>query len=179
MRSSSTTCEIFLQRFSFRSRSGTREHLTDLEAWHRHRVQGDDRHPRSARCGSPCTRLSDEFGGDHAITLIDKAGSFVFGFSKLDVMFGKERPTSVAHYCGELAKPGLEFVQTNIRSIDPVARTVETDAGPFAGDILVVALGADPTLRPPRACSRAGTSSTRSTERSPSATCWLPSKVAM
>jgi sulfide:quinone oxidoreductase len=90
-----------------------------------------------------CTRLSDEFGGDHAITLIDRADSFVFGFSKLDVMFGKEPPTSVAHYYGDLTKPGLEFVQTNIRSIDPVARTVETDAGPFAGDILVVALGAD------------------------------------
>jgi sulfide:quinone oxidoreductase len=34
-------------------------------------------------------------------------------------------------------------VQTTIRSIDPVARRVETDAGPYEGDVMVVALGAD------------------------------------
>jgi sulfide:quinone oxidoreductase len=40
-------------------------------------------------------------------------------------------------------KPGVRFVQTEIRSIDPSARRVETDAGTFDGDVLVVALGAD------------------------------------
>src|SRR6185437_9327119 len=40
-------------------------------------------------------------------------------------------------------KPGLRFVQTAIRSIDPTAKRVETDAGTFDGDIMVVALGAD------------------------------------
>ena len=34
-------------------------------------------------------------------------------------------------------------MQSTIRSIDPVRRRVETDAGPFQGDVLVVALGAD------------------------------------
>ncbi len=40
-------------------------------------------------------------------------------------------------------KPGVRFVQPTVRSIDPAARRVETDAGPFDADILVVALGAD------------------------------------
>ena len=37
----------------------------------------------------------------------------------------------------------MRFVQTVIRAIDPQARSVETDAGRFDGDVMVVALGAD------------------------------------
>jgi sulfide:quinone oxidoreductase len=37
------------------------------------------------------TRLSDELGDDADNVLIDKADGFVFGFSKLDVMFGAPR----------------------------------------------------------------------------------------
>ena len=36
------------------------------------------------------TLLSEEAGDDLDIVLIDKAEGFVFGFSKLDVMFGRE-----------------------------------------------------------------------------------------
>jgi sulfide:quinone oxidoreductase len=32
--------------------------------------------------------LSEEFGGELEIDLIDQGEGFVFGFSKLDVMFG-------------------------------------------------------------------------------------------
>jgi len=35
------------------------------------------------------TVLSEALGDDVEVTLIDKANSFVFGFSKLDVMFGR------------------------------------------------------------------------------------------
>ena len=75
--------------------------------------------------------------------LIDKADGFVFGFSKLDVMFGRTTADSVVHPYRDLVKPGVQFVQTTVRSIDPSARRVETDAGAFDADILVVALGAD------------------------------------
>jgi sulfide:quinone oxidoreductase len=34
------------------------------------------------------TRLSDQFGDDVDVVLIDKSDGFIFGFSKLDVMFG-------------------------------------------------------------------------------------------
>ena len=47
------------------------------------------------------------------------------------------------HPYRDIVKPGLRFVQTTIRSIDPAAKRVETDAGTFEADILVVALGAD------------------------------------
>jgi sulfide:quinone oxidoreductase len=89
------------------------------------------------------TRLSDELGDDADVVLIDKAGGFVFGFSKLDVMFGRTTPQAVRHPYRDLVKPGVRFVQTAIRSIDPVRRRVETDAGAFDADVMVVALGAD------------------------------------
>jgi sulfide:quinone oxidoreductase len=89
------------------------------------------------------TRLSDELGDDADIVLIDQADGFVFGFSKLDVMFGRTTPQAVRHPYRDLVKPGVRFVQTAIRSIDPVRRRVETDAGAFDADVMVVALGAD------------------------------------
>jgi sulfide:quinone oxidoreductase len=89
------------------------------------------------------TRLSDEFGDEIEVVLVDRSDAFVFGFSKLDVMFGRALPEGVRHLYRDIVKPGVRFLQTAIRSIDPVAKRVETDAGPLDGDILVVALGAD------------------------------------
>src|ERR1700723_1301379 len=89
------------------------------------------------------TRLSDEFGEGIDIVLIDKSEGFVFGFSKLDVMFGRKLPSDVFHPYRDVDKPGLRFVQATILSIDPGAKRVDTDAGAFDADIMVVALGAD------------------------------------
>ena len=89
------------------------------------------------------TTLSERFGDDIEITLIDKGEGFVFGFSKLDVMFGRSTAEFVVHPYRDIVKPGVKFVQTTITSIDPVARQVQTEAGSFDGDIMVVALGAD------------------------------------
>jgi sulfide:quinone oxidoreductase len=89
------------------------------------------------------TRLSDEFGDGVDLVLIDRSDAFVFGFSKLDVMFGRTLPASVRHSYSDVVKPGVRFVQTDIRGIDPVNKTVDTDAGVFEADVLVVALGAD------------------------------------
>jgi sulfide:quinone oxidoreductase len=96
------------------------------------------------------TRLSEELGHEIEIDLIDQNDGFIFGFSKLDVMFGRALPDSVFHPYRSITKPGLRFTQTTIRSIDPAGRSVETDAGPFDADIMVVALGADldPSVTP-------------------------------
>jgi sulfide:quinone oxidoreductase len=89
------------------------------------------------------TRLSDEFGADIDIVLIDKTDDFVFGFSKLDVMFGRTLPEQVRHPYRDIVKPGVTFVRASIESIDPNTKRVVTDAGTFDADVLVVALGAD------------------------------------
>ena len=41
------------------------------------------------------SRLSHELGDQVEVTLIDRTDAFVFGFSKLDVMFGKRAPEAV------------------------------------------------------------------------------------
>lgn len=89
------------------------------------------------------TGLSERFGTNIDVTLLDGSDHFVFGFSKLDVMFGKLTVDAVSHPYSAVNKPGVRFVKAMVRSIDPVARSVQTDAGDFVADFLVVALGAD------------------------------------
>ena len=89
------------------------------------------------------TRLSDAVADKVRITLIDKNDSFMFGFSKLDVIFGREHISQVWHPYGTIQKPGVEFRQETILSIDPALRQVVTEGGTYDADILVVALGAD------------------------------------
>ena len=89
------------------------------------------------------TILSSTFGAKADVVLIDKADTFVFGFSKLDLMFGRQTFAQVRHPYKDIVKPGVRFVQSVVRAIDPVARHVVTDAGAFDADALVVALGAD------------------------------------
>jgi sulfide:quinone oxidoreductase len=88
-------------------------------------------------------QLSSEIGNTAEITVIDEKPGFVFGFSKLDVMFGKRRAESVFHPYGGIDKAGVRFVQATIRSIDPSRKSVATDSDQFDADVLVVALGAD------------------------------------
>jgi sulfide:quinone oxidoreductase len=89
------------------------------------------------------TRLSEDLGDDADVVLVDGAEDFVFGFSKLDVMFGRTTADAVRHRYTDVTKPGVQFVNTMIRAIDPAAKRIETDAGTFEGDVLVIALGAD------------------------------------
>src|SRR3954447_19243709 len=75
------------------------------------------------------TRLSEEFGAGVDVVLIDKTEDFVFGFSKLEVMFGRSQADEVRHPYRDFVKPGVQFVRSTIRSIDPNSRRVETDDG--------------------------------------------------
>ncbi len=87
--------------------------------------------------------LSEAIPDKVRITLIDKSDAFMFGFSKLDVMFGRREPQDVWNPYSAIDKPGVEFRQEIVTSIDPENRRVVTDAGTYDADILVVALGAD------------------------------------
>ena len=89
------------------------------------------------------TVVSDALGEDAGITLIDASEAFVFGYAKLDVMFGRSAPDSVRLPYSSFRKPGVRFLRETVRSIDPAARRVTTDAGVLEADVLVVALGAD------------------------------------
>jgi len=89
------------------------------------------------------TILSEALGEDLDLTLIDKNDCFIFGFSKLDVMFHHEMPEAVRLAYRHIKKPGVRFCQEEIIAIDPTARRVKTQNKTYAADVLVIALGAD------------------------------------
>jgi sulfide:quinone oxidoreductase len=89
------------------------------------------------------TMCSETLGAEVEVILIDQNDSFVFGYSKLDVMFGRARPQAVRLAYSDIAKPGVRVVRETITAIDPEARRVRTDAGAHEADVLVIALGAD------------------------------------
>ena len=89
------------------------------------------------------TVLSEELGDDAGVTLLEAGDAFVFGYSKLDVLFGRAAPGEVRLPYSSFAKPGVRLLRERVTAIDPEARSVTTDRGTHAGDVLVVALGAD------------------------------------
>jgi sulfide:quinone oxidoreductase len=89
------------------------------------------------------TSLSEAHGTTIAVTVIDRSDAFVFGFAKLDVMFGKASADAVRLPYRHFEKPGVTLKREVVKSIDPTTRTVVTDAGTHEADILVIALGAD------------------------------------
>ena len=90
-----------------------------------------------------CSRVSAALGDEVEITLIDQADAFVFGFSKLDVLFGARTLEAVRMPYEAMTTPHVRFRQETITAIDPSARRVTTDLDTYEADVLVVALGAD------------------------------------
>lgn len=88
-------------------------------------------------------RLSSTFGSEIKITLLDKSDAFIFGFSKFELMFGSQSREDVSSHYRTIARPGVEFRQELITSIDPDARKVVTEENTYNADVLVIALGAD------------------------------------
>jgi sulfide:quinone oxidoreductase len=88
------------------------------------------------------TLLSESLGDTVEVTVIDKSDYFIFGFSKLDLLFGHADARAVRLPYKNFTKLGVRMLQQTIASIDPVKRGVTTDRGQFEADYLVVALGA-------------------------------------
>src|ERR1700721_12264 len=68
------------------------------------------------------TALSGEVPDEVDVTIVDSSDAFVFGFSKLDLMFGRKDLAEVRVPYSQLDKPAVPFVQETILSIDPDAR---------------------------------------------------------
>lgn len=89
------------------------------------------------------TTLSERLGEGVEVTLIDRSDAFVFGFAKLDVLFGRKSVGQVRLPYAEFTKPGVRLLREAVTAIDPAGRAVTTDAGTHEADYLVIALGAD------------------------------------
>jgi sulfide:quinone oxidoreductase len=89
------------------------------------------------------TRLAEEVGDVVRVTLIDRSGHFAFGFSKLEVLRGRQTVEEIRCSYVDIDLPGVEYRQEVVTAIDPASRRVTTDQATYDADILVVALGAD------------------------------------
>jgi sulfide:quinone oxidoreductase len=89
------------------------------------------------------TLLSEALGDDARVTLIDESDAFVFGFAKLDVMFGRATLEGARLPYASFIKPGVRLLRETVTAIDPATRRVTTNASVHDCDFLVVALGAD------------------------------------
>ena len=89
------------------------------------------------------TRLSETMSDAVRVTLLDRNDSWYFGYSKLDVMLGRQSAEEVRLYYSDVVKDGVEFRKETVTGIDPAARRVSTDVGSHDADFLVVAMGAD------------------------------------
>ena len=87
--------------------------------------------------------LSESLGDRVRVTLVDRNDSFMFGFSKLELLLGRQTRAEVSCPYPSFVAPGVAFRQELVVSIDPRTRHVVTSGGTYEPDILVVALGAD------------------------------------
>jgi sulfide:quinone oxidoreductase len=103
------------------------------------------------------TQLSEALGDTAEVTLIDKGDAFVFGYSKLDLLFRDAAPEAVRLPYAEFVKPGVRLLRETVTAIDPAAKRVSTDAGEHEADYLVIALGADYDLAATPGLAEVGT----------------------
>src|ERR1043165_4593001 len=82
------------------------------------------------------TTLSEAVGDSVEITLIDQSDHFIFGFSKLDVLFGHAQPDAIRMPYRSFVKNGVRLLQETVTAIDPATRRVTTSAGTHEADFL-------------------------------------------
>ena len=86
------------------------------------------------------TRLSEEFGADVDVVLIDKTEDFVFGFSKLEVMFGRTRdPNRSGTNVPASVSTLLEFGHNEVAKVDVTFADGYAPRGTLEGPSLTLA----------------------------------------
>jgi sulfide:quinone oxidoreductase len=81
---------------------------------------------------------------EHAITLVDRRGTFVMGLRKLWVLVGRGSFAQGTRALGALSEAGVHVRVATVRAIDTQRRQVRVDDGAIPFDYLIVALGAEP-----------------------------------
>jgi sulfide:quinone oxidoreductase len=92
---------------------------------------------------SAAVQLTRELGPG-TVTLIDRRPDFAMGLRKAWAVFGLEDLAVGTRRLIDLA--GVDFVQADVSTVDPDGRAVEADGHRYAGDALVLALGAQAAM---------------------------------
>ena len=80
---------------------------------------------------------------DHKVILVDKQPNHIFYPSLLWVMINNRRPEDISKPLTKLEKKGIEIIHGEITQIYPELHEIEVDGTRYAGDYLVIALGAE------------------------------------
>lgn len=88
--------------------------------------------------------LRDRLGADDEVVLIARRTTFAMGFAKLWDLAGTRPIAQGTRSLYELEARGVQFVAADVQTFDADARRVETSAGSFDADGVLVALGAQP-----------------------------------
>lgn len=88
--------------------------------------------------------LRRQLPSEHKIIIIDRESKHLHNPSLLWLMLGWREPEQIQANLGKLTGRGIGIIQAEIQKIDPVKRIVQTSAGEYSGDYLVVSLGAQP-----------------------------------
>jgi sulfide:quinone oxidoreductase len=80
----------------------------------------------------------------HRVVVVEPKESFSLCMANLWLMTGdRERLQEGERPLSRLETKGIEWVRGAVESLDPAARTVQTSAGAFQADYIIVALGAE------------------------------------
>ena len=86
--------------------------------------------------------VKHELAGDVDVTVVSAADRFLFNPSLIWLPFGKRRAEDITFpLAPTFESRGVEFVHATATRIDPVAQQVETTAGSYRYDYLVIATG--------------------------------------
>jgi len=77
------------------------------------------------------------------IVLIDREADHRFSPSLLWLMTGARRPEQFTRPLAALREHGIEFVRGTVTRIDPAGKSAAVDGTTYAGDAMIIALGAD------------------------------------
>lgn len=88
--------------------------------------------------------LRRQLPSQHRIVVIDRQANHIHNPSLLWLMVGGREASHIQAGLSQLARRSIEFVQADIQAIEPANHRVQTSAGEFTGDYLVIALGAQP-----------------------------------
>lgn len=79
----------------------------------------------------------------HRVVLVEKNARHAFPPSFLWLMTGDRRPEQITRDVRQLVRPGVDLIEAEAQAIDLTLRRVETSAGAYGYDYLIVALGAE------------------------------------
>ena len=77
------------------------------------------------------------------VMVVEREARHLFQPSLAWLMVGRRRPERISRPLGGLLTSGVELLAAEVRAVDPLRRSVDTNAGALPFDALVVALGAE------------------------------------